>query len=155
MAAEVAADPTTEQVARLWPARPPATPVAAGRLSRAARYRPGRALAKIWTVASRSGQPSTESRKRRHARGYRTGTERLSIDGPASRWSTLPRRRGSKEPTAVFSLCPRQDSNLRHRLRRAVLYPLSYEGGMARQPYSAGFEAALRADRDLAVGTPL
>jgi hypothetical protein len=23
---------------------------------------------------------------------------------------------------------PRQDSNLRHRLRRAVLYPLSYEG---------------------------
>ena len=54
-----------------------------------------------------------------------------------------------------FSLCPRQDSNLRHRLRRAVLYPLSYEGGMARQPYSAGFEAALGADRDLAVGTPL
>ena len=25
--------------------------------------------------------------------------------------------------------CPRQDSNLRTRLRRAVLYPLSYEGG--------------------------
>jgi hypothetical protein len=24
--------------------------------------------------------------------------------------------------------CPRQDSNLRSRLRRAVLYPLSYEG---------------------------
>ena len=24
---------------------------------------------------------------------------------------------------------PRQDSNLRHRLRRPVLYPLSYEGG--------------------------
>ena len=29
-------------------------------------------------------------------------------------------------------LCPRQDSNLRHRLRRAVLYPLSY-GGSATQ----------------------
>ncbi|MDQ1695425.1 MAG: hypothetical protein QOJ03_778, partial [Frankiaceae bacterium] len=27
--------------------------------------------------------------------------------------------------------CPRQDSNLRHRLRRAVLYPLSYGGGQA------------------------
>ena len=25
-------------------------------------------------------------------------------------------------------MCPRQDSNLRSRLRRAVLYPLSYEG---------------------------
>lgn len=24
--------------------------------------------------------------------------------------------------------CPQQDSNLRHRLRRAVLYPLSYGG---------------------------
>jgi hypothetical protein len=24
--------------------------------------------------------------------------------------------------------CPRQDSNLRHRLRRPVLYPLSYGG---------------------------
>ncbi len=28
-------------------------------------------------------------------------------------------------------VCPRQDSNLRHRLRRAVLYPLSY-GGLVR-----------------------
>ena len=26
--------------------------------------------------------------------------------------------------------CPRQDSNLRTRLRRPMLYPLSYEGGM-------------------------
>jgi hypothetical protein len=25
-------------------------------------------------------------------------------------------------------MCPRQDSNLRSRLRRAVLYPLSYGG---------------------------
>src|SRR5664280_2916340 len=31
--------------------------------------------------------------------------------------------------------CPRQDSNLRHRLRRPVLYPLSYEGnGRGRAP---------------------
>jgi hypothetical protein len=28
----------------------------------------------------------------------------------------------------VSGWCPRQDSNLRHRLRRAVLYPLSYGG---------------------------
>jgi hypothetical protein len=26
--------------------------------------------------------------------------------------------------------CPRQDSNLRFRLRRSALYPLSYEGGL-------------------------
>ena len=30
--------------------------------------------------------------------------------------------------TRGFTLCPRQDSNLRTRLRRAVLYPLSYGG---------------------------
>src|SRR5689334_102159 len=30
------------------------------------------------------------------------------------------------------SWCPRQDSNLRTRLRRPVLYPLSYEGPMGR-----------------------
>jgi hypothetical protein len=30
---------------------------------------------------------------------------------------------------ATFPPCPREDSNLRTRLRRPVLYPLSYEGG--------------------------
>ena len=30
--------------------------------------------------------------------------------------------------TGLALLCPRQDSNLRSRLRRAVLYPLSYGG---------------------------
>ena len=29
---------------------------------------------------------------------------------------------------------PRQDSNLRHRLRRPVLYPLSYGGGRCPHP---------------------
>jgi hypothetical protein len=33
-----------------------------------------------------------------------------------------------------FRECPRQDSNLRHRLRRAVLYPLSYGGGKPGKP---------------------
>ncbi len=32
-------------------------------------------------------------------------------------------------------LCPRQDSNLRHRLRRAVLYPLSYGGSVTPKGY--------------------
>ena len=36
--------------------------------------------------------------------------------------------------TGLASVCPRQDSNLRHRLRRAVLYPLSYGGGKPGQP---------------------
>ena len=31
----------------------------------------------------------------------------------------------------ISSVCPRQDSNLRTRLRRPTLYPLSYEGGVA------------------------
>jgi hypothetical protein len=35
---------------------------------------------------------------------------------------------GSGPLTSAFVWCPRQDSNLRHRLRRAVLYPLSYGG---------------------------
>jgi hypothetical protein len=30
---------------------------------------------------------------------------------------------------ARIEACPREDSNLRTRLRRPVLYPLSYEGG--------------------------
>ena len=38
-------------------------------------------------------------------------------------WPLQPNNQG------LFSVCPRQDSNLRHRLRRAVLYPLSYGGG--------------------------
>ncbi len=33
---------------------------------------------------------------------------------------------------------PRQDSNLRTRLRRPVLYPLSYEGSDPILPYIAG-----------------
>ena len=37
-------------------------------------------------------------------------------------------------PAAV---CPRQDSNLRHRLRRAVLYPLSYGGQCWARPVHA------------------
>ena len=33
--------------------------------------------------------------------------------------------------------CPRQDSNLRTRLRRPVLYPLSYEGGPTQHTLAA------------------
>src|SRR5690348_7027111 len=40
-------------------------------------------------------------------------------------------RREVREPlTSGFTWCPRQDSNLRTRLRRAVLYPLSYGGSV-------------------------
>ena len=41
---------------------------------------------------------------------------------------------GTHVPVAtvpVLKRCPRQDSNLRFRLRRAALYPLSYGGGSA------------------------
>ena len=48
--------------------------------------------------------------------------------------------RAVEEPTAETGWSsdrrPRQDSNLRTRLRRPVLYPLSYEGG--KRPHVAG-----------------
>ncbi len=44
-------------------------------------------------------------------------------------------------PVAV---CPRQDSNLRHRLRRAVLYPLSYGGGKPGKRNSGALERVTR-----------
>src|SRR5450432_4358634 len=37
-------------------------------------------------------------------------------------------RREVSPMSCEITRCPRQDSNLRHRLRRAVLYPLSYGG---------------------------
>ena len=37
-----------------------------------------------------------------------------------------------------ITVCPRQDSNLRSRLRRAVLYPLSYEGETYKPSNSGG-----------------
>jgi CheY-like chemotaxis protein len=37
-------------------------------------------------------------------------------------------RRDVSPMSCEITRCPRQDSNLRHRLRRAVLYPLSYGG---------------------------
>jgi hypothetical protein len=41
---------------------------------------------------------------------------------------TLAAGPGTEEKLLRSGLRPRQDSNLRTRLRRAALYPLSYEG---------------------------
>jgi len=38
------------------------------------------------------------------------------------------RDRGAGSDSTISPRCPRQDSNLRTRLRRPALYPLSYEG---------------------------
>ena len=38
---------------------------------------------------------------------------------------------------------PRQDSNLRTRLRRPMLYPLSYEGSIERMLHASGTSAIL------------
>ena len=38
---------------------------------------------------------------------------------------------------------PRQDSNLRHRLRRPVLYPLSYEGSDGHRRYTGASQGAI------------
>ncbi len=42
-------------------------------------------------------------------------------------------------------VCPRQDSNLRHRLRRAVLYPLSYGGSGSTRHTLPGWNTGSRA----------
>ncbi len=48
------------------------------------------------------------------------------------RKEATPRRSRTRvrhaESVVIAGLCPRQDSNLRTRLRRPMLYPLSYEG---------------------------
>src|SRR3954449_8777243 len=52
--------------------------------------------------------------------------------GAAHVTTRVTRTQTGNDPTTfplVSGWCPRQDSNLRHRLRRAVLYPLSYGGG--------------------------
>ncbi len=46
---------------------------------------------------------------------------------------------GAAGVACVPGACPRQDSNLRTRLRRAVLYPLSYEGGRAEHSHRGRF----------------
>jgi hypothetical protein len=42
------------------------------------------------------------------------------------RWHDVPTHVGTM--SRDITECPRQDSNLRTRLRRPALYPLSYEG---------------------------
>ena len=63
--------------------------------------------------------------------------------------------RGPDDENSAFGLhkpcfqgCPRQDSNLRTRLRRPMLYPLSYEGGMTHSDATGTCRApCLRAQR--------
>ena len=52
---------------------------------------------------------------------------------PTPMWSTWPptRRKVNRRSDAKFGWRPRRDSNSRSRLRRAVLYPLSYGGPAA------------------------
>lgn len=47
----------------------------------------------------------------------------------------IPRKGDETTDPHSFSVCPRQDSNLRSRLRRAVLYPLSYGGSATEKEY--------------------
>ena len=66
---------------------------------------------------------------------------RTSADSPDARYQPKPPDNGRARPPSglVPRKCPRQDSNLRHRLRRPVLYPLSYEGvRRARDPVASG-----------------
>ena len=62
--------------------------------------------------------------------------------GPRASVGSVGHVRGTHSPCdrripymATFLECPRQDSNLRTRLRRAVLYPLSYGGSATAKGY--------------------
>jgi hypothetical protein len=62
------------------------------------------------------------SREQRHSATY-DGTQRHKID---DRRNDVSARQRLVSPLQTG--CPRQDSNLRTRLRRPLLYPLSYGG---------------------------
>ena len=66
--------------------------------------------------------------------------QRAGRSEPGPKHETGPADDGGANKTIMHSygLCPRQDSNLRHRLRRAVLYPLSYGGSGLRETTSRG-----------------
>ena len=104
-------------------------------------------------ISVRSGEPNSI----RYHEPTRRITLRVSIDGEAipqltatgqaimtARGLVTPPRNIKNPPTAMPSgaydpfscrTCPRQDSNLRSRLRRAVLYPLSYGGSVTEKEY--------------------
>lgn len=56
----------------------------------------------------------------------------------------------------IIQVRPRQDSNLRSRLRRAVLYPLSYGGFRLHEVTSAGgvVSGGVTCDEDVVFGDP-
>src|SRR5213080_3024008 len=62
------------------------------------------------------------------------------LQGVGDKAATLDTSTDQRQSTRldVMFLCPRQDSNLRPRLRRAVLYPLSYGGSATKELYQAG-----------------
>jgi hypothetical protein len=69
-------------------------------------------------------QAPTDHTEREHAGNLRT---RLPVnDVQVGAFVGCPQSCRPRADLGVW--CPRQDSNLRHRLRRAVLYPLSYGG---------------------------
>ncbi len=57
--------------------------------------------------------------------------------GPFGRWRRCWPAGPVTALTSTFVVCPRQDSNLRTRLRRAVLYPLSYGGSGQGRSYQS------------------
>src|SRR3954465_5849611 len=72
-------------------------------------------------------------------RGAEAGSCDRARDIGASRTARARARRTRKraagqDPSSALSWRPREDSNLRTRLRRPMLYPLSYEGGGWRIP---------------------
>ncbi len=84
---------------------------------------------------------------RRRARGEedrRPGVAQTLPNGVVHRHRGVPGQRQNRRSTCGFVQRPRQDSNLRSRLRRAVLYPLSYGGPRAARGGAARLARAER-----------
>src|SRR5437870_4497892 len=76
--------------------------------------------------ARRAADAAQKCRWTRRASLCMRRSEKPRSEGRAIRGSEGARRAAD---AAQKCRCPRQDSNLRTRLRRPMLYPLSYEGG--------------------------
>ena len=92
--------------------------------------RTGRATFKAEISANTIEELAEQARRAADVR-WRAAGAGSNIEMPDREEYALP-----GEPQTIigssFGLCPRQDSNLRFRLRRATLYPLSYGGSALR-----------------------
>ena len=84
--------------------------------------------ARLWMDTSTRLAPGVRDPQRRRPNGRRSGGERGCSRAPLAGFEPALPRQQSAVLVGLGGKRPWQDSNLRSRLRRAVLYPLSYRG---------------------------